>query len=238
MVTGSSRGLGRAIAKIFAGEGARVGVTYRAQKEEAEETLRLVKEAGGTGAIFRLDVRDPEAVQATISDFERDCPLEVLINNAAVVHDQPFMLLSPPEWSEVIETNLTGVYHCCRAAIPSMMARRRGAIVNVSSVAAIRASPGQASYAASKAGVLSLTRTLAAEIASHGVRVNAVVPGLLRTGMGVRLDRRVVEQRLTAIPLARLGEGEEVARAALFLASDEASYIVGQYLTVDGGLSL
>ena len=238
MVTGSSRGLGRAIAESFGAEGAYVGVTYRVQAAAAEETLELVRKSGGTGSVVRVDVRDGDAVWAAIAAFEKDRPLDVLVNNAAMVQDQPFLMLSPSEWNNTIATNLTGTYHCCRAALPSMMARGRGAIVNVSSVAAIRASPGQASYAASKAGVLSLTRTLAKEVASHGVRVNAVVPGLLGTGMGARLDQRHVKRGLANIPLARLGRGEEVARAVLFLASDEASYVVGQSLTVDGGLSL
>jgi 3-oxoacyl-[acyl-carrier protein] reductase len=238
LVTGSSRGLGRDIALAFGAEGAHVAVCYRARSDEAAETLDGIVEAGGSGSLLAMDIRDRESVKAAVSAAEKERSIEVLVNNAAIVQDQPFVMMSPAEWNETLETNLTGTYHCCRAVLPAMMARGRGAIVNVASIAAFRASPGQASYAASKGGVLSLTLTLAREVAPRGVRVNAVVPGLLQTGMGARLDRRVVERRLENIPLARLGRGEEAARAVLFLASDEASYIVGQTLTVDGGLSL
>jgi len=238
VVTGSSRGLGRALALAFAAEGAHVGVTYRTQAESAEETLALVREAGGTGEVHRIDMREADSVRSAFAAFEEERPIDVLVNNAAVVRDQPFMMLSPKDWSDSIATNLTGTYHACRAVLPFMMARRRGAIVNVSSVAALRATPGQAAYGASKAGVLGLTRTLALEVAARGVRVNAIVPGLLDTGMGARLDRRKVGERLAQIPVGKLGTGEEVASVALFLASGEASYVVGQALTVDGGLSL
>jgi 3-oxoacyl-[acyl-carrier protein] reductase len=147
-------------------------------------------------------------------------------------------MLAQKDWSDSIATNLTGTYHACRAVLPFMMARGRGAIVNVASVAAVRASPGQAAYGASKAGVLGLTRTLAREVAARGVRVNAIVPGLLDTGMGARLDRRKVEERLAQIPVGRLGSGKEVASVALFLASGDAGYVLGQSVIVDGGLSL
>ena len=183
-------------------------------------------------------MRDGAATEAAIAGFARDAGVDVLVNNAAVLRDQLFPMLSPPEWDDVLAVNLTGAYHCCHAALRFMLRRQRGAIVNVSSIAALRASPGQANYAAAKGGVLSLTTTLAAELAPRGIRVNAVVPGILTTGMGERLDRRVVEERRARIPLGRFGDGDEVARAVLFLASDDASYIVGQSLVVDGGLSL
>ncbi len=238
LVTGASRGLGRAVAVAFAREGARVGVGYRAQEADATETLAAVDAAGGRGEVVRFDVRDCAATEGAIAGFARGGGLDVLVNNAAVVRDQFFAMMAPSEWEDVVVTNLTGTYHCCRAAIPFMLRRRRGAIVNVASVAGLRASPGQANYGAAKGGVLSLTATLAAELAPRGVRVNAVVPGVLATGMGERLDRRVAEQRRAAIPLGRFGEGDEVARAVVFLASDDSSYVVGQSLVVDGGLSL
>lgn len=238
LVTGSSRGFGRSIAEAFGSEGAYVAVTYRTQEERAQEVLERVRATGGTGSVFRLDVRDRESVEAVISAFEAERPLEILVNNAAVVRDRAFLLQSPGDWRDTLATNLSGVYHCCRAALPSMMGRGRGAIVNVASVAALRAVPGQTGYAASKAGILGLTRTLAREVAPRGVRVNAVIPGLLQTGMGARLDHRVVADRLARIPLARLGQPEEAARVVLFLASDEASYVVGQSIVVDGGISL
>ena len=238
IVTGASRGLGRVIAEAFAQEGARVGVGYRAHAEEAQQTLALLERAGGTGVLLALDVRQAASVEDAFASFAAASPIDALVNSAAVMRDQLVGFLAPQEWEEVIATNLTGTFNCCRAALRYMMPRRRGAIVNVASVAGIRASPGQANYSASKGGVVALTATVGAELAPRGVRVNAVVPGLLTTGMGTRLDHRVIEQRRAAVPLARLGEPQEVASAVLFLASDDASYIVGQSLVVDGGLSL
>ena len=238
LVTGASRGLGRAVAEAFAAEGARVGVTYRTRREEAEETLELVTSVGGDGGTYELDVREPESVERAVRAFQEGGPLDVLVNNAAVVYDQAIVVMDADAWASVLSTNLTGTYHCCRAVLPSMMARGRGAIVNVVSIAGIRASPGQANYAASKGGVMGLTTTLASEVARHGIRVNAVMPGLLSTGMGARLDHRVAERRRSEIPLGRFGEGKEVASVILFLASDDASYVLGQVLAVDGGSSL
>jgi 3-oxoacyl-[acyl-carrier protein] reductase len=234
MVTGASRGLGRAIAEAFAAKGAHVGITYRVQADAAEDVLELVREAGGSGFCLQMDVRDAASVKSCVASFEDDRPLRVLVNNAAVVHDQPVIMLSPGDWQHVLDANLTGTYHTCRAVLPSMMARGEGAIVNVASVSALRASAGQAAYAASKAGVLSLTRTLATEAVGRGVRVNAVIPGLLTTGMGARLDHRIAERYQAEIPIGRFGTGEEVAKAVLFLASDDASYVVGESITVDG----
>jgi 3-oxoacyl-[acyl-carrier protein] reductase len=238
LVTGASRGLGRAIAVAFAREGARVGIGFRSHAADAEQTLAEVTAAGGTGVLLPFDVRDQGAVESALRRFADSGGLDILVNNAGVVQDQLFALMAREAWDAVVGTDLTGTYLCCRAAVPLLLAQRRGAIVNVASVAGLRASPGQANYAAAKGGVVALTATLAAELAPRGIRVNAVVPGLLATGIGARLDRRVAEQRRAAIPLGRFGEGEEVARAVLFLASDEASYVVGQCLAVDGGLAL
>jgi 3-oxoacyl-[acyl-carrier protein] reductase len=237
LVTGASRGLGRSLAVAFAGEGAHLGIGYRVREDGAKETLAAVAAAGGSGDLLRFDVRDGAAVAEEIGRFASG-GLDVLVNNAAVVRDQLFALLTPEEWDEVIEVGLAGVYRCCRAALPFMLSRRRGAIVNVASTAGVRASPGQASYSAAKGGVVALTATLAVELAPRGIRVNAVVPGLLSTGMGERLDHRVATGARERIPLGRLGTGDEVARAVTFLASDEAGYVVGHCLVVDGGLSL
>lgn len=238
LVTGASRGLGRAVASAFAKEGARVGMTYRTHRREAEEALDRIEAEGGTASLHELDVRDLSAFERTVRDFEDDGPLDILVNNAAIVHDQPFALMGAATWRDVIDTNLTGVYNGCRCVVTPMMARRRGAIVNVVSVAGRRASPGQANYAASKGGVIALTRTLAAELAGRGIRVNAVMPGLLDVGMGSQLDHRVLERRLEQIPAGRRGRADEAATAILFLASDDSSYVFGQVLAVDGGLTL
>ncbi|NNF27152.1 MAG: SDR family oxidoreductase [Gemmatimonadetes bacterium] len=230
--------MGRTIAEAFGAEGAFVGVAYHLGREGAEETLAAVREAGGDGVCLEMDVRDDDAVRRAFGELQDRVPLEVLVNNAGVVQDNPFLMLSRREWANVLDINLTGTYTCSRAALGSMMARRTGAIVNVASVAAIRASPGQAAYSAAKGGVLALTRTLAKEASAYGIRVNAVIPGLLQTGMVARLDRRRVEEHTASIPLGRLGAASEAARVVLFLASDEASYVIGESVTVDGGLTL
>jgi 3-oxoacyl-[acyl-carrier protein] reductase len=239
IVTGASRGLGRAIAAAFGAEHAYVVIGYRARVEEAAESLRLVRVAGGDGVAIPFDVGDRAAVDAAVARViaERGA-VDVLVNNAAVTRDELFPLMTAESWTEVISTNLGGVFNTTRAVVRPMIARKKGAIVNIASVAAVHASPGQANYAASKGGILALTRTLAAELAPRGVRVNAVVPGLFAAGMAARLDPRTAERKRAAIPLGRFGVADEITGAVLFLASDAAAYIVGQSLVVDGGLSL
>jgi 3-oxoacyl-[acyl-carrier protein] reductase len=239
VVTGASRGLGRAIATAFAAEAAHVCIGYRARRDDAAETVRLVEECGGSASLMAADLRDSDAVERAIAEVVHERGrIDVLVNNAGIARDALFPMMQRGDWDEVLAVNLTGAYVASRSAARSMLKARRGAIVNVASVAGPRASPGQANYAASKGGLVALTRTLGAELAPRGVRVNAVVPGLLATGMAARLDHRVLDSQRTRIPLARVGEASEVARAVLFLASDEASYVVGQTLVVDGGLSL
>jgi len=237
LVTGASRGLGRDIALAFAGEGARVGIGYRSHAAEAEQVIAEIEAADGVAVAVSMDVRDEAGVRDAITQLASVDGLHVVINNAAIVRDQLFPLLDAQAWQDVLSVNLGGTYHVTRAALPFLL-RTRGCVVNVASVAGMRASPGQANYSAAKGGVLALTTTLAAELAPRGVRVNAVVPGMLSTGMGARIDHRVAERRRATIPMGRFGTGDEVARAVLFLASDEAAYIVGQHLVIDGGLSL
>lgn len=239
LVTGASRGLGSAIAKAFAGEGAFVGIGYHRFDKGAEQMLAEIRDIGGDAALVKADVSDAEAVNRAIRAFlaQRE-GIDVLVNNAAIVDDKPFALMATDSWTAILETNLGGVFNCSRAVVRSMMAKGKGAIVNISSVAGLVASPGQTNYAASKGGITALTRTLAAELAPKGIRVNTVVPGFLTEGMTQRMDKRLVEDRRKYIPLARFGNPEEVAHAVLFLASDDASYITGQQLIVDGGLSL
>lgn len=238
LVTGASRGLGREIALAFAREGAFVAVGCRTREDKARETLEAVRAEGGDGEIARLDIRDPEAVNAVVDRLTRERGgLDVLVNNAGVARDALFAMMSAEDWAETVTVNLQGTFHCCRAALRPMMARRKGAIVNVASVAGLHASPGQANYAASKGGLLAMTRTLAVEMAPYGIRVNAVVPGLLKAGMAARLDHRVAEEKTRRIPLGRFGDAAEVARVAAFLASDAASYVVGQAIVVDGGMT-
>ena len=239
LVTGASRGLGRAIAKAFAAEGAFVGVGYHRRDRDAEQTLAEIQALGGSAALVKADVGDLSAVERAIAPLHTEHgSIDVLVNNAGIVDDKPFALMTAERWSTVLQTNLGGVFNCCRAVVRSMMTQGGGAIVNIGSVAGLAASPGQVNYAASKGGIVALSRTLAAELAPKGIRVNAVVPGLLTEGMAQRLDRRLAEDKRQRIPLARFGDPEEIARAVLFLASEQASYIVGQVLVVDGGLTL
>lgn len=237
-VTGASRGLGRAIAVAFGAEGAFVGVGFKTRAECAGETLRALRESGGDGVALALDVTEPAACDSAIAELVKlRGQLDVTIANAGIAEDGPFVMEDPASFSRVVETNLVGTANVCRASARAMMSTRRGVIVTVSSVAGFHASPLQASYAATKGGIIALTRTLAAELAKSGIRVNCVAPGLIATGLVQRLDHRVVQRRKDTIPLGRLGEASEVAEAVLFLASDAASYVVGSTLVVDGGLS-
>ena len=239
LVTGASRGLGRCIAKAFAAEGAFVGLGYHRFDQQAEQTLSEIQKTGGSAVLVKADVSDFGTIDRAIRAFlAQRGGIDVLVNNAAIVDDRPFALMSADSWSAVLQTNLGGVFNCSRAVVRSMMAKGKGAIVNIGSVAGLIASPGQTNYAASKGGIAALTRTLAAELAPKGIRVNSVVPGFLTEGMAQRLDRQLAEERRSHIPLARFGTPEEVVHAVLFLASDDASYITGQQLVVDGGLSL
>jgi len=237
IVTGASRGLGREIAVAFAAEGAHVYLGFRARERDAAAALAAVT-AVGRGELLRFDVTDAEATATAIEGVrgERGA-IDVLVNNAGVARDNLVPLMSDDDWRQVLDVNLRGAFVCTKAVLASMIANKRGAIVNVASVAGLRGTAGQASYAASKGGLIALTRSLAVELGPRGIRVNAVVPGLLSTGMAARMDQRRVEQRVPQIPLGRVGTGDEVARAVLFLASDEASYIAGQALAVDGGLT-
>jgi 3-oxoacyl-[acyl-carrier protein] reductase len=238
LVTGASRGLGRAIAIAFAREGAYVGVGCRVREDKAQETLAAIRAEGSDGEIACFDVRDADAAEAVIGKLARDRGgLDVLVNNAGIARDGLFAMLPRQDWADTLATNLTGAFNCCAAAAKAMIARRSGAIVNVASIAGLHASPGQSNYAASKGGLLALTRTLAAEMAPYGIRVNAVVPGLLTTGLAARMDHRMLAEKKRQIPLGRLGEAEEVAAVAVFLASPAAAYVVGQAIAVDGGMT-
>jgi 3-oxoacyl-[acyl-carrier protein] reductase len=228
LVTGGSRGIGRAIATKLSGDGMRVYAGY----------LRREQPAAGLTPI-QFDVTDAAACQAAVDRIVGETgSLDVLVHAAGVARDSLFPLSSPDDWDEPVRVNLGGALRIARAAVRPMLAARRGAIVLVGSVAGLRASPGQVGYAASKGGIHAATATLAAELAPRGIRVNAVLPGLVAAGMVARLDQRIVEDRRRHIPLGRLGRADEIAEVVAFLCSDAASYVVGQLLVVDGGMSL
>lgn len=239
LVTGASRGLGRAIASAFAQEGAHVVVAYRSRVRDAQVTLDEITAAGGKATLLAFDISDTAATSGAFEQVKSELgAIDVLVNNAGVARDNLIPLMSDEDFDQVVDVNLRGAFICTRAAVKPMIARGGGSIINIASVAGLRASPGQASYSAAKGGLLALTRTLAAELAPRGIRVNAVVPGYLSTGMAARMDRRKLDERLAHTPLGRAGTADEVARVVLFLASSDASYIVGQAIAVDGGLSL
>lgn len=238
LLTGASGGLGQAIATSLAGPNTHLVLQYRRSVDAVRALAERLDEAGHSHEILQLDIRDAAAVDAAFADLRRHHRrLDLLVHNAGVVSDAPFVMLDEGAWNDVIETNLTGAYRICRAAARLMMAQRRGTILTVASVAGLRASPYQANYSAAKAGLLGLTRTLARELGPRGIRVNAVIPGLIEAGMGARVDRRMAQAVLDRVPLGRAGTAEEVAAAIAFLASDAAAYIHGAELTVDGGLS-
>ena len=230
LVTGASRGIGRAIAVALARAGAEVVVGYRSG---AEEATSLAQEIGGRAV--QADVGDPEQAAGLV---EEAGDLDVLVNNAGLTRDGLLMRMSDEDWNTVLDTNLGGTFYTCRAAARGMMKKRAGSIVNLTSVVGIHGNPGQTNYAASKAGIIGFTKSLAKEMASRGVRANAIAPGYIQTALTDVLPEEVQQAILANTPMARLGTPEDVAGAVRFLCSDEASFITGEVLLVDGGLGM
>lgn len=239
LVTGASRGIGRGIAERYAQEGAKVAIVYNRSKEPADQLADAIKAAGGEALTFQHDVRDPSG-PATITEkvIEAWGTIDILVNSAGITRDGLFLQLSDEDWTDVIATNLNGTFFFCRAAGRHMMSKRTGSIINISSVAAQHSNKGQSNYAASKAGIDALTRTLAAELAGRKVRVNAIAPGFIETDMTESVRAKAGDVIKGAIPLKRYGSTADIAAAAVYLASEEASYVTGQVLVVDGGLSI
>jgi len=238
-VTGSSRGIGSAIASLFAKEGASVIVNCHTDAKEGEEVVKSIRDAGGRAETCIADVRKPADVNRLIdSAIGLTGKVDILVNNAGIVHDSMLDNMNIDHWQEVLDTNLTGSFNCSKAVVASMKAQGHGRIINISSVVAEMGNIGQANYAASKGGVIGLTRALALELARHGILVNAIAPGFCSTRMVAAIPENVREKLLARIPLRRFGSPMEIAYAALFLASDECGYVTGHVLSVNGGLHL
>ena len=237
LVTGGSRGIGRAIALRLAAAGATAVVNFRENSAAAEETVGLIAAAGGRSSTSRFDVGDAEAVRVGVQNIvDEHGRLDLLVNNAGVSVDALLLRLKEEDWERVLRTNLTGVFHCTKAAVRAMVRARYGRIVNLTSVVAEMGNAGQAAYAAAKAGVNGFTKSLAREVAARGITVNAVAPGLVETDMTAGLDDRQRSFYTNVIPAGRIATPEDVAAAVAFLASPEAGYITGQVLHVNGGL--
>jgi 3-oxoacyl-[acyl-carrier protein] reductase len=238
LVTGASRGIGRAIAVALARGGAKLALNYAGNEAAAEEALRLVREAGSPEArLYRFDVADPAACNAAVESVLADLGgLDVLVNNAGIAVDQLVMRLKDDDWNRQLQVNLTGTFNLIRAATRPMMKARRGAIVNLTSVVGEMGNAGQAAYSAAKAGQIGLTKSVARELASRNIRVNAVAPGYIDTDMTAGLPEAAKTKMMELIPLGRLGSAEDVANAVAFLASDQASYVTGEVLRVNGGM--
>ncbi len=237
VVTGSSRGLGRAIAVKLASLGAKVVVNCRSNKAAAEETLRLVQQVGGEAIVIRADVSSFEQasklIEGALEHFGR---LDILVNNAGTTRDTLLVRMSEEDWDIVINTNLKGTFSCCKAALRTMLKQRFGRIVNISSIAGVGGNAGQTNYSASKAGLLGFSKALAKEVGSRNITVNVVAPGYIPTELSSTIPPDLLAKGIEMMPLGRPGTPEDIANAVAFLVSDEANYITGQVLCVDGGL--
>lgn len=239
LVTGGSRGIGKAIVTALAREGAKVAFVYQSNAEAADTLVRDLELDQREVVAIQGNVREKSEADAIIQKLMDDWgKLDILVNNAGIIKDGLLAMMDADQWQDVIDTNLSGTFNFCQAATRPMMSARSGRIVNMSSVAAWVGNPGQANYAASKGGVEGFTRCFAAEIARRGVTVNAVAPGFIETDMTEAVRNAAGDQIKKRIPCRRLGQPEDIANAVLFLCSDEASYITGQVITVDGGLTL
>ncbi len=239
LVTGGSRGIGRAIALRLASDGHAVAVNYATNSAAADDVVATITGNGGAAIAVRADVGDADAVAAMFEAVEEELGrVDVLVNNAGITRDDLLLRMGPEAWDQVIETNLRSVYLCSRAAMRGMLRSRWGRIISVSSISGITGNPGQANYAASKAGIIGFSKSIAREIGSRNITVNVVAPGFIETDMTEELGTEIAEEVARRVAVGRLGRPEEIAAAVGYLASDDAAYVTGQTLVVDGGLAL
>ncbi|MBD8035462.1 3-oxoacyl-[acyl-carrier-protein] reductase [Solibacillus sp. A46] len=237
VVTGASRGIGRAIALQLASEGAKVVVNYSGSEQKALEVVEEIKNNGGEAIAVQANVAESDSVQNLMKTaIDTYGSIDILVNNAGITRDNLLMRMKENEWDDVIDTNLKGVFLCTKAVTRQMMKQRAGRIVNISSIVGVAGNAGQANYVAAKAGVIGLTKTTAQELASRNILVNAIAPGFITTEMTEALPEEIKETMLKQIPLAKLGQPEDIAKAVVFFASDSANYITGQTLQIDGGM--
>lgn len=237
LVTGGSRGIGRAIALALAAAGADVMISYRSASQEAQKVVDEISKMGRQAMLFQTDVAQfnpsREMVEAIVQKFQR---LDILVNNAGITKDTLLMRMTEEDWDTVIDTNLKSIFNVTKAAVRPMMSQRSGKIINITSIAGVIGNAGQANYASSKAGIIGFTKTMAKELGSRNIQVNAVAPGFIETDMTAKLTEEQRKQLAEHIPLKRTGKPEEIAGVVKFLASPEADYITGQVLCVDGGM--
>ena len=238
LVTGGTKGIGKAIARSLANKDLRVYMNYASDTQAAESALKELEAEGWSAAIMQADVSDQEQVNAMIETIvQKEGRLDILVNNAGIIRDGLLMLMPDRNWQKVIEVNLNSVYYCSKAVLRPMISSRWGRIINIISPSALMGRAGQTNYAASKGGVLSFTRSLAREVGRYGITVNAVSPGVIATELTKDMDEKIRKEFISMIPAGRFGSPEEVAYAVSFLASNEAGYITGEYISVDGGLT-
>lgn len=239
LVTGGSRGIGRAVALELAARGAAVVVNYNKSSDAADEVVKKIQEAGGKAAAFQADVSDFKQAEALVKfAIETFGDLSILVNNAGITRDQLIMMMPESDWDAVINTNLKSTFNCSKAAVKHMMRKRVGRIINMASVAGQMGNPGQTNYSASKGGQIAFTKALAREVATRNITVNAIAPGFVDTEILDAMTPETLAAALKMVPLGRKGKPEEIAYAVSFLASDEAAYITGQVLGVDGGMAM
>lgn len=237
LVTGASRGIGRAVAVALAAAGAKVAVNYAGNDAAAEETKAAIEAAGGAAILVKADIANREEVEEMVRQtVEAFGQIDILVNNAGITRDGLLMRMKDEDFDAVVNTNLKGVYYATKAVMKLMIKKRYGRIINMASVVGLTGNAGQANYAAAKAGVIGFSKTVAKELASRGITCNMVAPGLIATDMTKDLPEKAREAMMASIPLGRAGQPGDVAQAVLFLASDNASYITGQVINVDGGM--